>query len=255
MPDSEGADGADIHAEAARLGAEVVGRGLPARLLGGLAVWLRCPSVHEAPYARSYNDMDFAVESAASRRFKEFLEEQGYVGDHFFNGLHGESRLYYAQRDGLWSIDVVINELAMSHRLDLRQRLGQAAATIPLADLLLAKLQIWEINRKDVGDAMCLLADHPLVEDDADLEGISLPRLRSVLGADWGFCHTVERNLGKVEALYGEEAVPGASLQVSDQLEQLRRTIASAPKSMAWRMRSRVGERVRWYETPEEVGH
>jgi len=27
---------------------------------------------------------------------------------------------------------------------------------VPLGDLLLSKLQIWEINRKDFGDAACL---------------------------------------------------------------------------------------------------
>src|SRR5579862_9188728 len=164
----------DIRDEAQRLAEAAVTLGLSARLIGGLAVWLRCPSVHDGPFARSYADMDFAISAAAATRFKALLVTQGYLPDQFFNGLHGASRLYYQEPAGRWSIDVVIDELVMSHKLDLRGRLDGPALTVSLADLLLSKLQVWEINRKDLGDAMCLLADHPYSEDDADLEGVSL---------------------------------------------------------------------------------
>jgi hypothetical protein len=30
---------------------------------------------------------------------------------------------------------------------------------------------------------------------------------------------------------------------------------SEAPKTLGWRMRSRIGKRVRWYQIPEEVGH
>ena len=169
--------------------------GLSARLIGGLAIWLRCPSVARRARSRGHTqDMDFAISAAAATKFKALLMTQGYLPDQFFNGLHGATRLYYGDPAGRWSIDVVIDELVMSHKLDLRGRLDGPAPTITLADLLLTKLQVWEINRKDLGDTVCLLADHPLSEDDDDAEGIGLPRVRSVLGRDWGFYHTVERN-------------------------------------------------------------
>jgi hypothetical protein len=245
----------DIREEAERLAGAAVTLGLSARLIGGLAVWLRCPSVHGGPFARSYADMDFAISATASTKFKALLLTQGYLPDQFFNGLHGATRLYYGEPAGRWSIDVVIDELAMSHKLDLRGRLDGPAPTIPLADLLLTKLQVWEINRKDLGDTVCLLADHPLSEDDADVEGIGLPRLRSVLGKDWGFCHTVVGNLQKVAELWSREPLQGAAQDVAAQVARLQQVIEDAPKSRAWRLRSRVGERIRWYETPEEVKH
>ncbi len=252
---SEGGILADIRAEAGRLSALALKSGLPARVLGGLAIWLRCPSVRSGPFARGYNDMDFAVASRGSAAFKEFLAAEGYVPDRFFNGLHGESRLYFAAPDGRWSIDVVIDELTMSHRLDLRGQLDGPSPTVPLADLLLSKLQVWEINRKDLGDTLCVLADHRLGPDDSDPETISLQRITAVLGADWGFCHTAERNLGKIAELWAETPLPASACDVSEQVEALRRAIDQAPKTRGWRMRSRIGERVRWYETPEEVGH
>ena len=160
----------DIREEAKRLAEAAVSLGLSARLIGGLAIWLRCPSVREGPFARSYDDMDFAISAAAGTKFKALLMTQGYLPDQFFNGLHGATRLYFGEPAGRWSIDVVIDELAMSHKLDLRGRLDGPAPTITLADLLLTKLQVWEINRKDLGDTVCLLADHALSEDDADAE-------------------------------------------------------------------------------------
>jgi hypothetical protein len=246
---------ADIRDEANRLAEAAISLGLSARLIGGLAIWLRCPSVRSGPFARSYEDMDFAITSASSTKFKALLMTQGYIPDQFFNGLHGATRLYYSEPTGRWSIDVVIDELAMSHTLDLCGRLDGPAPTITLADLLLTKLQVWEINRKDLGDALCLLADHALSDDDSDTEGISLPRVRSVLGKDWGFCHTVLRNTQKVAALWSQEPLPGAARDVAAQVAALQQAIEDAPKSRAWRLRSRLGERVRWYETPEEVKH
>jgi hypothetical protein len=245
----------DIREEAKRLAEAAVALGLSARLIGGLAIWLRCPSVHDGPYARSYRDMDFAISAASATKFKALLLTQGYRPDQFFNGLHGATRLYYGEPDGRWSIDVVIDELVMSHKLDLRDRLDGPAPTITLADLLLTKLQVWEINRKDLGDTVCLLADHGLSEDDADTDGISVVRIRSVLGKDWGFCHTVLRNLQKLAELWSKEPLAAPSHDVAAQINALQRAIEDAPKSRAWRMRSRVGERLRWYETPEEVKH
>ena len=109
---------------------------------------------------------------------------------------------------------------------------------------------MWEINRKDLGDAACLLADHGLGADE-----ISLDRVTAVLGADWGFCHTAERNLGKVAGLAAAEPLPGAGHDVAAQARAIQAAIEAAPKSRAWRLRSRIGERVKWYETPEEVRH
>jgi hypothetical protein len=271
---------ADIRDEASSIAAEVAAAGLPARLLGGVAFWLRCPSVRSGPFARDYADLDFAVSKPASQRFRAILEGRGYLPDKFFNGLHGATRLYYGAPDGQWSVDIVIDELTMSHRLDLRGQLDGPGPTLSPADLLLTKLQVWEINRKDLGDAACLLADHGLAAGPsgtstagastagasaagasaAGPDEISLARVTAVLGTDWGFCHTAERNLGKVAELAAAEPVPaepvtGAGHDVAAQVGAIRAAIEAAPKSRSWRMRSRIGERVKWYETPEEVRH
>lgn len=255
----------DIRAEAERLASAALAAGLPLRLMGGLAVWLASPSVRQPPFARAYADLDFAAASRARSPVKAFFEAQGYVPEKLFNALHGAQRLNYAAPHGGWTIDVIFDELAMSHRLDLRDRLAGPGATIPLADLLLTKLQIWEINDKDLGDALCLLADHAVSPgpDGGAAPGSATPgpavldvrRIGAVLGADWGFGHTVERNLSRVARLWAERRPPAAAFDVARQVAALQEAIEAAPKTLGWKARARVGERVRWYETPEEVRH
>jgi hypothetical protein len=243
----------DIRAEAERLATSAIATGVPVRLMGGLAVWLRAPSVRRPPFAREYADLDFAADSGARSVVRAFFEGQGYVPEKLFNALHGAQRLNYAAPDARWTIDVIFDVLSMSHRLDLRESLASNEPTISLADLLLTKLQIWEINRKDLGDILCLLADHPLGESGG--ETIDLRRLRAILGSDWGFAHTVERNLGKVVELWSTQPVAGARFDVAAQVKVLRAEIDAAPKSLAWKTRAKIGERLRWYETPDEVRH
>jgi hypothetical protein len=243
----------DIRAEAQRLAELAVADGIPMRLMGGVAVWLCSESVRKPPFARDYADMDFAATSKGRAAVKCFLDDQGYVPEKLFNAIHGAQRLNYAEPNGRWTMDILIDELAMSHRLDLRGRLDGPLPTISLADLVLTKLQIWEINRKDLGDVLCLLADHPLGQEG---EGaIGLDRIGAVLGSDWGFCHTAERNLAKVAELWVAEPVDGARFDVGRQVEGIAAGISAAPKSLAWKTRARIGERLRWYETPEEVQH
>ncbi len=242
----------DVRAEAGRLAAAAAAGALPARLMGGLAVWLRAPSVRVAPYARDYRDIDLVATSRDRRAATAALEAFGYVGDRLFNAIHGAQRMVFAEPADRWTVDVVFDELRMSHRIDLRGRLNGASGTLDLADLLLSKLQIWEINEKDLGDSACLLADHALGPS-GDPDAIDVGRLRTLLGADWGFCHTVERNLGRVAELWARRPIPDAPFDVAAQVARLLAEIEAAPKSIGWRTRARVGERVRWYEIPEEA--
>jgi hypothetical protein len=244
----------DIRAEAERVSGAALASGLQLRLMGGMGVYLTSSSVRRPPFARDYGDFDFAVSAKDARAVTGFFESAGYVPEKMFNALHGAQRLNFGHPAGRWPIDVVVDEVRMSHRIDLRGRLAGPGPTLYLADLLLTKLQIWEINAKDLGDIVCLLADHELADREAP-EVIDLRRIVALAGTDWGLCHTLERNLLK-SAEEAQHRNPDASpFRPIAQAEALLAAIAAGPKSLAWRARDRVGERVRWYETPEEVRH
>ena len=245
----------EIRIEAGRLSSAASDAGLGIRLMGGLAIWLVAPSVRVPPFVREYGDLDFAVRKRDARAVSPFLAAQGYVPEKLFNSIHGAQRLNFGHPDGRWTIDVVVDELRMSHLIDLRGRLEPGRPTIDLADLLLTKLQVWEINAKDLGDITCLLADRELSNDPSDPEAIDLSRILALTGADWGLCHTVERNLRTVADFADERRPVNAPQDPVVQANALLAAIAAGRKSLAWRVRSRVGERVRWYETPEEIQH
>jgi hypothetical protein len=223
------------------------------RLFGGVAIWHRsAPATREA-LGRDYGDLDYVAHRKRSRDLRELLEREGYVPERTFNAAHGDRRLLYHAPDDSFHIDVFLDQFEMSHTLDFSSRLEIEEPTLPAADLLLAKLQVAEINRKDLSDAAMLLLDHEL--GDADGAGrLGGTRLDGACGGDWGLFTTVTDNLAKLDEL-------AASLQLGPERAQLlvarsaalRRRLEDAPNSRAWRMRAKVGRRKRWYEVPEEV--
>ena len=244
----------------------IIDQGLRVRLMGGLAIRIQSPSASRSPYERSYRDLDLVSHGKDVAALRRLLENADYVGDKLFNAIHGAQRLVYSAPHGRWSVDIIVDRLAMSHTIELKDRLATDGLTLDLADLLLTKLQIWETNRKDLGDVICLLADHPLAAvgrmaaaspgaegEDGAPAPIDLTRLRSVLGGDWGLCHTVERNLRAVAGQSDDTPIPDARYPVDGQVATLLAVLETAPKSLGWKARARIGERVQWYETPEEA--
>jgi len=227
--------------------------GLVLRLFGGVAIWHRsAPATREA-LGREYGDLDYVAHRKGSRELRELLEREGYVAERTFNAAHGDRRLIYHAPDGSFHIDVFLDRFEMSHTLDFSERLEVEEPTLPAADLLLAKLQVAEINQKDLTDTVMLLLDHEL--GDADGPGrLGGPRLDEACGADWGLFTTVTDNLGKLDELAGSlELGPERVARMTAQSAALRARLEEAPKTRAWRMRAKVGRRKRWYEVPEEV--
>jgi hypothetical protein len=156
-----------------------------------------------------------------------------------------------------------VDQLEMCHRFEFGNRLAICDPTLPPAELLLSKLQVVKINRKDILDALALLSELPLAGDDVGGAAISVSRITELTSNDWGWWRTVTMNLGRLEAFLGTDLKPGdldfggreTRFEPSAQVTELWAAIEAAPKSMRWKMRARVGDRVTWYEEPEEVGH
>ena len=239
----------DIIREAERILAAPQERSVVLRLFGGVAIALRCPSAAHSALRRDYNDLDFAGLSGQREAVTAFFTGLGYEPDRSFNALHGHQRLLFWDRAYDRQVDVVFDRLRMSHTFDLRDRLILDERTLPLADLLLCNLQIVEANEKDVVDAITLLADHPLGDDDTAINAAYIARLAA---DDWGLCHTLERSLERVRR-HPLATTPDLPREVVVQATALLQRLAAAPKTTRWKLRARIGERVRWYETPEEA--
>ena len=170
--------------------------------MGGVAVGLCCPSAQSPPLARPYRDIDFAGRSDQGRAITALFQSAGYEADAEFNALHGRHRMFFWDPGNGREADVFLDRFAMCHSFDFRKRLELASPTLPVADLLLFKLQVIETNDKDYQDAIALLADQPLTPDGLDPAGIA-----RFLATDWGWWRTVTRVLERVES-YAQD-LPG----------------------------------------------
>jgi hypothetical protein len=153
-------------------------------------------------------------------------------------------------------IDVMVDRLTMCHTLDFRASFFRLPFTIDAVDVLLSKLQIVELNEKDARDIVHLLAALPLGGDSQP--SIDTDRFAKLLGADWGWWRTVTRNLEKLPGLIADRPgliPPGSTYDPAEQAARLLALAEETPKSIKWKLRANVGERVRWYELPEEVAH
>jgi len=239
----------DLVAEARRI--LDTAAGLPLRALGGVAIALSAEDALLLP--REYNDIDFIAAAGRAPEVVRAFEELGYVGDQRFNGLHGHRRLLFYDTANQRRVDVFIAKFEMCHAIPLAKRLTLNAWTIPLADLLLTKLQVFALNEKDQRDIVNLLHGHPLSDSDGD--GINTAYLAQLLALDWGLWRTSTLNLERVRGGVARyELAPEQEEVVLARLDDLRSRIDEEPKNAKWRLRARVGERVKWYEEPEEVG-
>lgn len=226
------------------------------RLVGGLAIQYLTPDY--PPRGGDRQDLDLATQASDRRPLTHFLAERGYVADKNFNALYGHKQLYFQSTRTHRSLDVLVDRLHMCHTVEFKGRLDRMPVTLDVTDLLLSKLQIVELNEKDAQDVLYLISAYPV--KNADEPGvIGLERMLPLVSNDWGWWRTITMNLNRIMALADRHERPlvpeGAKYNAADELRTLSKAIEAAPKSLRWKARARVGERVRWYELPEETPH
>lgn len=238
--------------EARRLGVIADAAGVRARLLGGGGVALHAHGEIPIPFRRTYGDLDYVVGRSDGPVFRRLLESSGYEPNARFNALHGHRRMLHYDPLNERQIDTFVGDFAMCHALDLRDRLPVDGLSLAPVDLLLTKLQIVEVNDKDLTDVLVLLGDHAV---EAGPEGIDPRRLTALVGHDWGWYTTLSDNLGKLRerASWIEGLAPDHQARLLDRIDEIRSVVEAAPRSLGWRARAVVGRRMPWYELPEEV--
>jgi hypothetical protein len=238
--------------EALRVLGLAEGKGVILRLLGGVAVYLRCPSVQTGSFARDYTDLDFVGRARQSGEIKRAFSELGYLPRERFNAMHGSRRLGFLDPARERRVDVFLDFFEMCHRFDLRERMEIDRQTIALADLLATKLQIVQTNEKDMVDMICLLLDHEVGSTDSG-DTVNADYLAKLCGEDWGVHKTFTMKLALLAAALGKWNLKDEERElVAKRVGKLEAAIERAPKSILWKMRAAIGERVRWYELPEE---
>lgn len=242
---------ADPVVEARRLVESAARVGLTVRVLGGVAVRMQAPS--ETPLLpRPIGDIDLAAKQGGWRALADFLKASGYAGDDMFNALNGARRLLFFDHANNRKLDVFVGEFEMCHSIPIAGRLEKQPVTIPLAELLLTKLQIVQLTERDVRDIYSLTHHHAVSAGDGS--EIEADFIADLCAKDWGLWRTCTATIQQcIDRLPDYQLTPEASAVVASRLAALLKQIEQAPKTARWKLRSRVGDRVRWYDEPEET--
>jgi hypothetical protein len=244
----------DLEEEMYRLITEAQNQDIFLRVLGGLAIKIHSPNASHRSLERSYPDIDFVTDKRSAKSLVDFLPAMDYVPNKTFNTLSGDRRqLYYDEVHGR-QIDVFIGDFSMCHKLPLADRLEVEPITLPLAELYLSKVQIVTLNRKDVLDLLALILDHEA--GPGDEETINTDLIAGLCARDWGLYTTVSLNNQKLAEFVDNGEVELDDTQkktIKDRLAAIQQAMDAAPKTRGWKLRARVGTRVRWYEEVEEV--
>jgi len=229
--------------------------GVMLRLLGSLAFHVHCPQYGflQAKLGRAYTDIDFAAYARQAKQVSQLLTGLGYSEDReIFVVTEGSRAIFENPGSGL-HVDVFYDKLDFCHVIRWDGRLESDWPTIPLAEMLLEKMQIVKINEKDLIDTIMLFLEHELGEGDA--ETINVTHIAGLCAADWGLWRTTTMNLAKVSQI--AETYPQISAvdkaTVANQVTDILARLEAEPKSLTWKLRARVGDRVKWYKDVDEV--
>ena len=238
----------DPIAEAGRIAEAAKKAGVKVKLLGGAGINMHSPSAGRPPLKRKYGDLDYAISKRDRKSVLSLFPSLGYEANERFNLMNGDTRLYFYDTGHGRQVDIFIDMFKMSHVIDLRGRLNGDGPCASPADLLLSKLQIYEINRKDLIDVIALLLDHAIGEGEDAIDARYVARLAC---EDWGLCRTVQLNIPKL--LHTLDELDVDREVVRSRVAEIQAAIDAGPKPLKWRLRAQVGDRLQWYELPEEV--
>ena len=236
--------------EAARVIDAADSSGVVLRLFGGVSFWFRCPSAKFPGLQRKYVDVDFMGHAKQSREIKQLFVSLDYVPRDKFNAMQGYRRLIFNDMPNQRRVDVFLDVFEMCHSFNFRDRLEVDAKTIPLADMLITKIQIIDVNEKDLKDAASLFADYDVGAGDKGM--INGAYIANLCASDWGVYKTFTMNLDRLLAKLNDLSLEdNLKASVKGRVNKLRTMIEDKPKDFRWKMRARIGEKVKWYELPE----
>jgi hypothetical protein len=242
--------------------------GIHLRLLGAIAIRLNSPN-HAHLFLRlnrlnaenKFTDIDLAAYSKERGHVRKILQDLGFAVNQHVLMMHGNSRMIFESEQKGYSIDVFFDGLRFSHDVEFgrspdKGRLGLHPLTLPPADLVLEKLQIHEINEKDLKDLVLLFAANSIGSNEGE-SVINGKYIASILSNDWEFWYEARLNLDKLQkflADYVDEKKVDAEVAttIRSRLEELIRLMDEQPKSRDWQKRSKAGSQKKWWRDVEE---
>lgn len=227
-------------------------QGLVLRVMGPIALhyyfpeWVDLYRRMERLGERVFTDIDYAAYGKHRGKLVPFFESQGYELEKRAAMISGGTRMIFFS-DRIPMIDVFFDKLNYNHPIDYKNRLEINPHCVSLTDLLLQKLQIVQINDKDLKDGMLLLLAASLKDEEAN--SINIRYLCKIMSDDWGFYHTATTNLQNLKlAMPPVKALAAGQRKIIEtKIDQLAKALEETPKSGKWKNRARIGTSKPWY--------
>jgi hypothetical protein len=241
--------------EGLRIITEANKRGFHLRFLGAMAFQTHCPKYNYLTLRmrRMLTDVDFAGYGKERDRVSSMMRELGYADQPAIAALWGDRAIWDHKTNGT-HVDIFLEKLAMNHTILFENRLELEPFTIPLEDMLVEKMQIVQINEKDITDTIMLLREHEIGMEKAP-ETIDAQYIARLLSKDWGFFYTFTTNLAKVRDRVDSTKELGEDdkADVNKKIQSVIDIVEKEPKTFGWKMRAKVGIKKKWYNEVEEV--
>jgi hypothetical protein len=243
------------------------------RILGALGVYLH--SRHDNAinlYKRIarfgeknpiFTDLDLMAYGKQRKHIIQLFEKTLHFKPNLIiNALFGSNRLIYHHPLGYYKVDVFFDKLVFSHDVCFGEAPGKGRLeldypTIALADLVLEKIQIHQINLKDIVDLAVLFISHD-VDTFQRTEVIDGGYIAEILADDWGFWYDATRNLDSVKSFskkfYLENKLASEEQKIIiSRVDKLLKIIEGKPKMKNWLKRAKTGTSKPWYREVEEM--
>lgn len=259
----------EIISEAIRIVEAAEKKGIILRILGALAIRIHSRSLEElhkklrrlGDLDSSFTDIDLIGYSSQKAGIRQLMEKDlSFQISRQFLLLHGKDRLIYYHPQNLYHVDIFFDQLYFSHTISFgkkgKGRLELDNPTITVTDLLLEKLQIHQINEKDIKDIIVLLRGHGLGDDEIDK--INLHYISTILGDDWGFWMDAVENLKKTikyaENYAAQSLITEEDFQdVLDKCSRILDFLEKCPKTKNWEKRAKIGVKEKYWRDVEEL--
>jgi hypothetical protein len=247
-------------------------RGVCLRILGALAAYIQAGEAGQGDLVKKlgrfgegkplFTDLDLMAYGKQRAAVDKIFHELSFEPDRLVNGMFGHKRLIYYHPQQKYHVDVFINRLEFSHDVEFGEKPGEGRLeldypTISPADIVLEKLQIHEINRKDLIDLIVLFLIHD-VQPKFEKNNIDGTYIGETLASEWGFWYDATTNLEKVKAELAALEKEGKlsrsqSELVALRLQKLLEFVNNTPKERSWEKRAKTGTKKSWYREVEEV--
>ena len=239
--------------EARHLTDEAQKQGIILRVMGPIALHYYFPDYVDLYRSmerlgdRVFTDIDYAAYGKYRNKLVPFFEAHGYELEKRAAMLSGGTRMIFFGAK-IPMIDVFFDKLNYNHPIDYRGRLEIHPLCVSLADLMLQKLQIVQINDKDLKDAMLLFLAAPV--SDTDKNAINAKYVAKLFSDDWGFYYTATINLKRIkEAMAGVRALTDDHRDIiAEKVDYFLKFIEDTPKSGKWKSRAKAGTGKPWYQ-------